>query len=103
LNHEPNIARLASLTPETPAELEEQVRKRLGGRIRDLRLTIRDAGLVLGGHTRSHHAKQVAQHALMDVTLTPVMANETKVSDSRRDAPSPTGAAVEVSLIDGMS
>ena len=82
MNHEPEIGPLALLTPATLAELEEQVRQRLGGRLRDFRLSIRDAGLVLGGHTRSHHAKQLAQHALMDMTLAPIVANEIEVRNS---------------------
>jgi hypothetical protein len=102
MNQEPAIGQLAPLTPATLPELEDLVRKRLGGRLRDFRLTIRDAGLVLGGHARSHHAKQLALHAIMDMTSVPVVANEIEVRTSLRAAPSHSRAAVEVSLTDGM-
>jgi hypothetical protein len=87
MNLEPATVRLALLTPETLAELEELVRQRLGRRLREFRLSIRDAGLVLGGRTRSHHAKQLAQHALMDMTRAPITANEIEVRDFPRPAP----------------
>jgi hypothetical protein len=95
MNHEPDIARLALLTPETLAELEELVRQRLCGRLRDFRLSIRDAGLVLGGRARSHHAKQLAQHALMNITSAPIKANEIAVFQSLYPVPCTANVAVE--------
>jgi hypothetical protein len=97
MNREPDAGGPGHLTPETPAELEELVRLRLGGRLRDFRLSIRDAGLVLSGNTRSHHARQLAQHALMGMTRTPITANEIKVRDSPNLANLDTDVGVEAS------
>ena len=47
MNREPDAGGPGHLTPETLAELEESVRLRLGGRVREFRRSIRDAGLVL--------------------------------------------------------
>jgi hypothetical protein len=67
------------LTSDVVAQLEDQVRLRLGGRVLDFRLSIRDMGLVLKGRTRSYHAKQLAQEALMDMTGAQIRANEIEV------------------------
>jgi hypothetical protein len=67
MNREPDAGGPGHLTPETLAGLEELLRLRLGG-FHEFRLSIRDAGLVLRGRAKSHHAKQMAQQALMDVT-----------------------------------
>jgi hypothetical protein len=61
-------------------QIETHVQNRLAGRVRDLRLLIRDKGLVLRGHARTYYAKQLAQHAVMDRTGLPVHANEIEVS-----------------------
>jgi hypothetical protein len=52
----------------------------LAGRVQDLRLLLRDNGLVLQGHCYSHHAKQLAQHLVVAGTHVPLMANDIKVS-----------------------
>ena len=41
------------------------VQGRLCGRVRNLRLLVQDTGLVLLGQAETHHAKQLAQHAVM--------------------------------------
>jgi hypothetical protein len=79
MNREPDGGGSGHLTPEALAELEELVRLRLGGRIREFRLLVRDAGLVLKGRARSHHAKQLAQQALMDLGRAPIRSNEIEV------------------------
>ena len=87
MNREPDAGGPEPLTPETLAEFEALVRLRLGGRVREFRLSIRDAGLVLRGRAKSHHAKQLAQQALMDVTRAPIRSNEIEVSDCRFPVP----------------
>jgi hypothetical protein len=61
------------------AQLETQVQSRLRGRVLHFRLTIRGRGLILAGHTRTYHAKQLAQHAVMEATTLPILANEIEV------------------------
>ena len=46
MNREPDAGGPGHLTPETLAELEELVRLRLGARVREFRLSLRDSGLV---------------------------------------------------------
>ena len=60
-------------------QLEAQVQSRLNGRIRDLRLLVRGHGLVLQGRAVTYYAKQLAQHAVMDATDFPILANEIEV------------------------
>jgi len=59
--------------------LEARVRCRLNGRVRDLQVLGRDNGLVLKGHSRTYYAKQLAQHAVMEATELPILANEIEV------------------------
>jgi hypothetical protein len=68
------------LTQETLRELEQHIQSRLNGRVRDLRLSVRDNGLVLEGQTHTYHAKQLAQHALMEAFDVPISANDIEVS-----------------------
>jgi hypothetical protein len=60
-------------------QLEARVRCRLSGRVRDLQVLGRDHGLVLKGHSRTYYAKQLAQHAVMEATQLPILANEIEV------------------------
>jgi hypothetical protein len=101
MNRRNDIGTLDRLTPESLAEMEAVVRQRLCGQLRDFRLSIRDSGLALGGRTLSFHAKQLAQHALMDITRAPITANEIEVRPPRLE-PSGTGVAVDASLIGRM-
>ena len=59
--------------------MEEHVQCRLNGRVSDLRLLLRGHGLVLQGRARTYYAKQIAQHAVMDATELPILANEIEV------------------------
>jgi hypothetical protein len=65
--------------PEIVGQIEIHVGCRLGGRLRDFRLLVRDHGLVLQGHAQTYYAKQLAQHAVMEVTDLPIRANEIAV------------------------
>jgi hypothetical protein len=70
-------------TPEVPgesvAQVEERIRGRLGGQVSDLRLVVRDEGVVLQGRSRTHHARQLAQQLVMDCTELRILANEIRV------------------------
>ena len=59
--------------------LEGNVRRRLNGRVRDFRLLLQDNGLILQGYTFTYHAKQLAQHTIMQATRLPILANEIEV------------------------
>jgi len=70
---------LPTLTPAD--QLERLVQGRLFGQcgISDLRVLIENQGIVLRGQTTTYYAKQLVQHAVMDVTDLPILANEIEV------------------------
>jgi hypothetical protein len=73
-------AQTDAATRETLARIEQHVRCRLTGLLRDFQLVFRDKGLVLRGHVRTYYAKQLAQHAVMEASSLPIRANEMAVS-----------------------
>jgi len=62
------------------AHLESLVRIRSYGRVRDLRLELRGAGLILSGRTTSYYVKQLAQQAILEAGEMPLLANEIEVT-----------------------
>jgi hypothetical protein len=62
-----------------PEHLEALLLNRLGGRVRDLRIVVREDGLILQGRAPTYHAKQLAQHAAMEVGGMPILANDIEV------------------------
>ena len=73
-------ARINTATRETLARIEEHVRNRLSGLLRDFHLVCCDQGLILRGHVHTYYAKQLAQHAVMEASSLPILANEMEVS-----------------------
>jgi hypothetical protein len=73
-------ARTETATRETLARIEENVRNRLTGLLREFQLVFCDQGLVLRGHVHTYYAKQLAQHAVMEASSLPILANEMEVS-----------------------
>ena len=59
--------------------LEWLVQRRLAGRVRDLRILVRADGVVLKGSAPTYHAKQLAQHAVMELGGGPILANDIEV------------------------
>ena len=59
--------------------LEGLVLRRVGGRVRNLRIIIRPDGMILQGRTSTYHAKQLAQHAAMEMADLPILANDIEV------------------------
>ena len=72
-------AETETATRETLARIEEHVRCRLTGLLRDFQLVFRDKGLVLRGYVQTYYAKQLAQHAVMEASSLPIRANEMEV------------------------
>ena len=71
-------------TLETPVlneeeRLESMLVRRLGNRVRDLRVVVLPNGLILQGRSATYHAKQIAQHAAMELADLPILANEIEV------------------------
>jgi hypothetical protein len=61
------------------ARLERQVRQRLYGRLSEFQVLMRERGVILRGRSRTFYEKQLAQHALMQITRLPILANEIEV------------------------
>lgn len=64
------------VTQDEVDRIEGSVRSRLNGRVRGFRVLIQEDGLVLQGFALNFYAKQLAQHAIMQATRLPIMANE---------------------------
>jgi len=62
------------------AQVEAQIRVRLGGQVSDLRVVVRGDGMALQGHSRTYHAKQLALHVAMEASGLPILANEIQVA-----------------------
>ncbi|MCI0333475.1 MAG: hypothetical protein L0228_09655 [Planctomycetes bacterium] len=68
-----------SLPLDEIVRLECHVRRRLCGRLREFRVQIQGAGLILVGCVATYYAKQLAQHAVMEASSLPILANDIEV------------------------
>jgi hypothetical protein len=75
-----------AVTSESLARIAEHIQRRLAGRVRDLQVFLREQTLVLRGHADTYHAKQLAQHEIMEAVSLPIRANEIEVSRAGRRA-----------------
>jgi len=59
----------AVIPPQEPQDeyLEATIQKRLGNRIRDLRVVRSERGVILQGRVPTYYAKQLAQHAILEL------------------------------------
>ena len=53
---------------ELAAHIEGYIEHRACGRIRDLHVVCSDDAIILQGRSRTYHAKQLAQQAVLDLT-----------------------------------
>jgi hypothetical protein len=60
--------------------LEALTQVRLGNRVRNLRVLRGKNGLVLRGKTTSYYAKQLVQHAVMELDESRIVSNDIEVS-----------------------
>lgn len=67
------------VTRERLARIGEHIQRRLAGRVRDFRLSLREQAVVLRGSAQSQHARQLAQQAVMEAVSLPIRANEIEV------------------------
>lgn len=80
MDQNPRAAVLASDAKDRFDQLENRVQAKMSGRVRHLRLLFHDRGIVLRGFARTYYAKQLAQHAVMEESSLPILANEIEVS-----------------------
>jgi len=55
-------------TTELAERLEGYIEQKASGRIRDLHVVCSDDTIILQGRSRTYHAKQLAQQAVLDLT-----------------------------------
>lgn len=60
-------------------QLQERIERDLAGRIEGFHVLIGTAGLILRGNVQTYYLKQLVQHAVMEATSEPIMANEIDV------------------------
>lgn len=70
---------IAEPISDRETNLESLIERRLGNRVRDLRVVIRPTGFILQGRAATYHAKQLAQHAAMEASSLPILCNEIEV------------------------
>jgi hypothetical protein len=70
------------LTPGLAAmqQLEIHFQSRLNGWLQHFQLVDHGCCLILNGHAHTYYAKQFAQHAVLEATALPILANEIDVS-----------------------
>jgi hypothetical protein len=56
-------------------QIERQIQSDLSLRVHNFRLQACDDGLILEGRTKTYYGKQIIQHAVMDATNFPILAN----------------------------
>jgi hypothetical protein len=65
---EPCLAALGRSRKELAERIEGYIERRASGRIRDLHVVCSDDAIILQGRSRTYHAKQLAQQAVLDLT-----------------------------------
>ena len=60
-------------------ELQAHVRRRLAGRVRHLQVLNQTNGIIITGRTATYYAKQLAQQAVMEASVLPIIANDIEV------------------------
>lgn len=56
-------------------QIQQVIRSNLSLRVHNFRLRALDEGLILEGRTKTYYGKQMVQHAVMDATDFPILAN----------------------------
>jgi hypothetical protein len=72
--------------PALAEQVEALLRKRLGGRVRELRVVIQGGAVILRGQSFTYYAKQLAQHVTMEVVKLPILTNEIEVRTNAHGA-----------------
>jgi hypothetical protein len=71
-----NVLALEANVLTEEEHLEIMLQRRLGNRVRDLRVIVLPEGVILQGRAATYHAKQIAQHAAMELADLPILAND---------------------------
>ena len=60
-------------------QIEIRILSRVAGRLQNLQVILRDDGVVLKGRAKTYHVKQLAQHAVLEMTGVRLLANDIEV------------------------
>lgn len=60
-------------------QIQQEIRRDLSLRVHNFRIRAVDDGLILEGRTKTYYGKQLVQHAVMDATEFPILANNVVV------------------------
>lgn len=66
---------LEAPSSEDVEQIQRGVRRTHSLRVHDFQLRATDDGLILEGRTKTYYGKQLVQHAVMDETDFPILAN----------------------------
>jgi len=78
---EPRRAARSRSKLDLARRIEGDIERRASGRIRDLHVVCSDDAIILQGRSRTYHAKQLAQQAVLDLTDGfPLLTNQIVVS-----------------------
>jgi len=67
----------SNIKQELAERIEGHIERKASGRIRDLHVVCSDEMIILQGRSRTYHAKQLAQQAVLDLTDGhPLLANQ---------------------------
>jgi hypothetical protein len=71
----------APVVDDLALRIEGSIERRACGRIRDLHVVMSENRIILQGHTRTNHAKQLAQEAALDLAeVGSILTNQIVVS-----------------------
>jgi len=78
---DPRRSECGTSSQELAEQIEGYIERRASGRIRDLHVVCSDDMIILQGRSRTYHAKQLAQQAVLDLTDGhPLLTNQIVVS-----------------------
>ena len=60
---------------EDMEHIQHEIRRNLSLRVHNFQMRVVDEGLILEGRTKTYYGKQLIQHAVMDATEFPILAN----------------------------
>ena len=70
----------STIKQELAERIEGHIERKASGRIRDLHVVCSEGMIILQGRSRTYHAKQLAQQAVLDMTDGfPLLANQIEV------------------------
>ncbi len=80
MNEQLGPAKTRRTTPAEVRQIAEMIGRKFNGRLENFTILATPGGLILNGRAPTYYMKQVAQHAVMELTCLPIVANKVEVS-----------------------